>query len=211
MKSIVRDHPRLAVTFAAYYVGLLALGFATGQDQAIFYLLFIAAGAIVVAVLYGRSPLSALVLWGLAAWGCAHMAGGLVEIGGRVVYEHSLGAGELRFDKLVHFVGFGFATLAAFEVLRARVAPDAPARSVAIVAWFVGVGLGGLNETVEFLITRLPAESHVGGFSNTGWDLVANALGAALAAAVAIRLDRAGTSRSPGPSERLIGMRREAR
>ena len=185
------DHPWLATAFVVYYVGLLALGFATGQPQAIFYLVFMAAAALVVAILYGRTRLSGLVLWGLAAWGLGHMAGGLVEVGGSVIYEHSLGLGELRFDKLVHFVGFGFATMAAFEMVRARLAPDAPATSVAIAAWFIGVGLGGLNETLEFLITRLPTESHVGGFSNTGWDLVANALGAAVAAYGATARDRA--------------------
>ena len=186
MRAIVHDHPRLALAFGTYYVGLIALGVAQGTSQVVFYAPFMAAAAVVVAFLYGRTRLSALVLWGLAAWGLGHMIGGLVEVGRGSLYELDLGAGELRFDKLVHFVGFGFGTLAAYEVLRARVGPAAPARSLAIAAWFVGVGLGGLNETFEFLITRLPTESNVGGFSNTGWDLVANALGAALAAFVAM-------------------------
>lgn len=173
--------------FGVYYVGLVALGAFTGQVQTVFYAVFVGAAAIAVAFLYERARFSGLVLWGLAAWGFGHMVGGLVEIHGDVLYELSLGAGELRFDKLVHFAGFGFATLAAFEMLRARVAPGSRAVSLAMAAWFVGVGLGGLNETVEFLITRLPFESHVGGFSNTGWDLVANALGASVAAAFAAR------------------------
>lgn len=37
----------------------------------------------------------------------AHMLGGLVEIGDVVIYGHSWGAAELRFDKAVHFFGFG--------------------------------------------------------------------------------------------------------
>jgi len=198
VKAIFSDHPRLAATFGVYYVSLLAVGVAKGQAQAIFYAVFIGTAAIIVAWLYGRVRLSGLVLWGLAAWGLGHMIGGLVEVRGDVVYELSLGAGELRFDKLVHFVGFGFGTLAAFEMLRARVAPAAPARSVAIAAWFIGVGLGGVNETIEFLITRLPLESNVGGFSNTGWDLVANALGAAAASVAVIPLDARRRRRGEG-------------
>jgi Predicted membrane protein (DUF2238) len=195
--AIFRDHPRLSAAFGLYYLGLIGLGALSGQAQTVFYAVFVGAAAIAVASIYERARFSGLVLWGLAAWGLGHMVGGLVEIRGDVLYEVSLGAGELRFDKLVHFVGFGFGTLAAFEMLRARIAPDAPTRFIAIAAWFVGVGLGGLNETVEFVITRLPFESHVGGFSNTGWDLVANALGATVAAVVAARwlqVDGAGLS-----------------
>ena len=49
-----------------------------------------------------------------------------------------------------------------------------------------GLGLGALNETIEFLTTTAHAGAHVGGYENTGWDLVSNVAGA-LMAAVAIR------------------------
>lgn len=116
------------------------------------------------------------------------MIGGLVDIGGEAIYERSWGAGELRFDKIVHFWGFGFATLAGYELLRDRLQPAAPSGAVAIAAFFVGLGIGAVNETVEFLLTLLPTESNIGGFTNTGWDLVANALGAAAAAIAAPQL-----------------------
>ena len=54
----------------------------------------------------------------------------------------------------------------------------------------VKVTSGLFNETIEFLITLLPGDSNVGGFTNTGWDLVANTLGAAVAAIVAPALER---------------------
>ena len=38
------------------------------------------------------------------------------------------------------------------------------------------------NEMVEFLITRVVPDTNIGEFENTGWDLVANTVGAALAA-----------------------------
>ena len=46
-----------------------------------------------------------------------------------------------------------------------------------------GLGFGALNEMVEFLITRVVPDTNIGEFENTGWDLVANTVGAALAAA----------------------------
>ena len=180
----------MAVCFFAYYVCFISYGVATKAPQTIFYALFVGAAAAVVAFLYDRTPLSRVVLWGLAAWGFAHMAGGLVAFGGEILYERSLGSGELRLDKVVHFFGFGFATLAAYELVRRLLAPAAPPRSVAIMATFIGLGIGALNETLEFVITLLPTESNVGGFSNTGWDLVANAAGALTAASFGSWRDR---------------------
>ena len=181
---LVKERPLLTGFFFAYYLGLVAYGVATGATQTIFYAVFVAGGALLVLRLYAKYSLSALVLWGLAAWGFAHMVGGLIEIGGAVVYEHSLGGGQLRFDKVVHFFGFGFATLVAFELLQQTIGRTSPRRSVAIAAFFTGLGVGAINETIEFLITLLPGDSNVGGFSNTGWDLVANTAGAATAALI---------------------------
>lgn len=180
----------LTVFFLAYYVTFLAIGFATGNDQTPFYALFLAIAAAVVARIHARHPLSSLTLWLLAVWGFAHMAGGLVELGDEVIYERSLGTGQLRFDKVVHFFGFGAATLASYEVLSASLGRAASDRSLSIAALFCGLGIGAVNETIEFVITLLPGESNVGGFSNTGWDLVANALGAIVASIAAPSLLR---------------------
>src|SRR5215212_9737089 len=118
------------------------------------------------------------------------MVGGIIEVGGVTVYERPIDTGEFRFDKVVHFFGFGFATLAAYELLRTREDSAKSAKFVAITATFVGLGVGAVNETIEFLITRLPLQSNVGGFSNTGWDLVANSLGAASASVFALFRER---------------------
>lgn len=187
---IGRERRGLALFFLAYYLFFVVYGGVTGSSQVLFYALFVALGAAIVARLYSFSPLSPVVLWGLAAWGFAHMAGGLIEIDERVIYEMSLDGGQMRLDKVVHFFGFGFAALAGYELVRASVGPRARAGSLAIVAFFIGLGVGAVNETVEFLITLLPQESNVGGFSNTGWDLVANTAGAAVAAIVAPGLER---------------------
>lgn len=185
MGSVISDQRGLAVFFGVYYIGLITYGLVQGASQTIFYVVFVGGGAVLVARLYDRARFSPLVLWGLALWGLAHMVGGLVETDGLIVYERSLGGGEFRLDKVVHFFGFGFSTLAAYELMRRVIAGNAPAGSLAVAAAFVGLGIGAINETIEFLITLLPGESNVGGFSNTGWDLVANTLGAAAAAFVA--------------------------
>ena len=46
------------------------------------------------------------------------------------------------------------------------------------------IGFGALNEVIEFIATRLFTKTNVGGYENTGWDLVSNAVGAIIAAVI---------------------------
>jgi hypothetical protein len=50
-----------------------------------------------------------------------------------------------------------------------------------------GMGFGALNEIVEFVAVLSVPSTNVGGYINTGWDLVSNLVGCVLAA-VAIRV-----------------------
>ena len=43
------------------------------------------------------------------------------------------------------------------------------------------MGFGGLNEVIEFFLTLTLPETNIGGYINTGWDLVSNLVGATIA------------------------------
>jgi hypothetical protein len=111
------------------------------------------------------------------------------------------------------FAGYGFAThspstigyvssvlvvAAAVVGLRRVVLPPLLAAGLAIAAIVtlagglikVGhdvLGLGALNEMVEFIATLAHHGAHAGGYWNTGWDLVANFAGATAAGLVLVR------------------------
>ncbi len=140
MKEVLSQHRSLALFFLAYYLFLIAYGAAVRSAPTTFYAVFVIAAASVVAALYTRCRFSTPVLWGLALWGLGHMIGGIVEVGDRAIYQFSFGWGQLRFDKVVHF-GFGFATLAAYELLRGRIASTTKPESLATAAWFIGLGI----------------------------------------------------------------------
>lgn len=53
--------------------------------------------------------------------------------------------------------------------------------------WLMGMGLGALNEVVEFVATLVQPQSNVGGYRNTGFDLVFNMLGSGVVALWALR------------------------
>jgi putative membrane protein len=51
-------------------------------------------------------------------------------------------------------------------------------RELVLLAVGGALGLGALNEMVEFLATLAHHGAHAGGYWNTGWDLICNFIGA---------------------------------
>jgi hypothetical protein len=168
----------------------------TGNLEFVFYLvvmLVLIAGVMVVHARVGLSPGS---LWALSIWGGLHMAGGLVPvpenwpINGetRVLYSLWLIPGYLKFDHVVHAFGFGVTTWVCFECLRAIEAGRStnestfgPTMGRLVLCGAAGLGFGAANEIVEFLAVLLVPETNVGGYYNTGWDLVSNLVGVVIA------------------------------
>ena len=180
MLERLRAHPGLVAVVSVYYFGFLALGLATGNTQVPYYAIFMGVLLTLVAYWDSRRRFSNLVLWGLALWGALHMAGGMIPISGdRVLYNLWL-LPFIRFDHVVHAIGFGFAGMAFWESVRHTV--DRTIASGAAITMMGGLGFGALNEMVEFLITRVVPDTNIGEFENTGWDLVANTVGAAVGA-----------------------------
>ena len=159
---------------------LLTLGIATGQPNWSVYLVVLVVGASV--VLHLQVRLSRLTVWGLVLFGVGHVAGGMVPVGGGVLYEHWLVDGVVRYDNLQHAVGFGFVGRATWEALERRLAPAADDRP-AVAWWLVVLGanaFGAVNEVVEYVLTLTLASTSVGGYDNTARDLVANLVGGIL-------------------------------
>lgn len=179
MLDRLRAHSSVLAVLAAFYVALVGLGAVTSNSQTLYYAVLVPVLLLLIAYLDSRQPFSDLVLWGLALWAVMHMAGGLVPASGdRVLYNVWL-LPFVRFDHLVHAIGFGFAGLAFREGVRTSLSS---ATSGAAIVWIGGLGIGALNEMVEFLITKVSPDTNIGGFDNTGWDLVANLVGASIAA-----------------------------
>ena len=125
------------------------------------------------------------VLWGLTTWSLLHMSGGGLYFGGTKLYSIMLLplVGEpyyiFKYDQFVHIVGFGVATLAMFYLLKPLLHEDIRTwTALSIVVVMAGLGVGALNEIIEFLATVLVPETGVGGYENTSLDLVADLVGA---------------------------------
>ncbi|NKB89386.1 MAG: DUF2238 domain-containing protein [Acidobacteria bacterium] len=185
----------VAAFTAAYLLPAAATALATGNFEFVFY-------TIVLVVLIGLVwfvdrfvGLSSGALWGLSAWGALHMAGGLVNIPASwpanapapaVLYNMWLIPDRLKFDQFVHAFGFGLTTWICWQALaaalRARDATPQPTAGLMVLCAAAGMGFGAMNEVIEFAATILVPETNVGGYMNTGWDLVANLVGVTIAA-----------------------------
>jgi len=182
--------------FTSSYL-LLAAIFAVmgGNSEFVFYIAVMAVLIAVVLIVHRKVQLKPATLWGLSIWGLLHMAGGLVTLPpawptageSPVLYNLWLVPDRLKFDQLVHAYGFGMATWVCWQGLQAAMQAVAgsrlrPTPGLLVLVAAAGMGLGAMNEVVEFAAVLLIPDTNVGGYMNTGWDLVANLAGCTVAA-----------------------------
>jgi hypothetical protein len=202
---------RPVLGFTLTYMVLATVASVRGRSgEFLLYAAVMAVLLLVVAVVYLRVGLTTAALWGLSLWGLAHMAGGLATVpaswpvGGKtpVLYNLWLVPGLLKFDQLVHAYGFGVVTWVCWQGLHAAFARRGvaarPTVGLLTLCVAAGMGFGAANEVVEFLATRLLPETNVGGYENTGWDLVSNLVGCLVAAVlISVRSSRSGSGPRP--------------
>ncbi len=192
---------RQVLTFTVTYVLLAALASVVkGNWEFLTYIIVMIIMIIGVAYLHARVVLSKSVLWCLSVWGLLHMMGGLVPvpdtwpIAGRhhVLYSLWLVPDFLKYDQVVHAYGFGIATWVSWQGLRSALGEKIyPTFGLLTLCVAAGSGFGALNEVIEFAATLILEDTNVGDYSNTGWDMVSNLIGAIVAAVII----RAGASR----------------
>jgi uncharacterized membrane protein YjdF len=183
--------PRAVAIFTVLYLLVFGgLALTQGNKEFVFYLAVMLALIGMVYALHMRVAFSTLVLWLLATWGLMHLAGGTVHVPPELVDEgkspvlYSMRPWDSlpKYDQVTHAFGFFVATLASAEALIAAARPRRISAGFAVACGLMGVGLGALNEVVEFVAVLLLPETNVGGYENTAWDLVSNSIGAAIGA-----------------------------
>jgi uncharacterized membrane protein YjdF len=181
----------------AYITGASAYFLSIGNFEFLWYILTMLVLMLLIGVSARAASFPPYLLWALSIWGLLHMLGGGVEVEGAVLYAYRflpiLGEGELtilKYDQVVHFYGFGVAAL----VLRHILLRSFPLLAGTKVLFFYSVlgsmGLGALNEMIEFIAVLALPDTDVGGYYNTGLDLIFNAAGAFTAVLGASLLSR---------------------
>ncbi len=204
---------RVAGFTAVYMLAAVGGVLATGNSEFLFYIIVMLLLGGLVAVVHLKVGLPESALWALSIWGLAHMAGGLVPVPeswpvhgpNRVLYSLWLIPDRLKYDQVVHAYGFGVTTWICWLGLKSSFEGEGvraePSLGRLLLVWAAGQGFGALNEVIEFVATLLVPETNVGGYRNTGWDLVANLVGASIAVLAIALLDRGGESGAQGSGE----------
>jgi hypothetical protein len=179
-----------------YLAIALFVSFRLQNREFIFYFLVMCVLLVGVGALHLRVRFPLAVLWGLSFWGLAHMAGGLMPIPEswpingetHVLYNLWLIPQRLKYDQLVHAYGFGIVTWTCWLGLQKAFANRGiavqPTPGLMTLSVAGGMGFGAVNEVVEFIATLTLPNTNVGGYENTGWDLVSNLVGCLLAAGI---------------------------
>lgn len=127
------------------------------------------------------------MLWILSFWSLAHMCGGGVFLDGKKLYEIMLldivkePYLIFRYDQFVHITGFAGATLAMYYLVKPHLKQGHGWIALSVVIVMAGLGVGALNEIVEFFVSVIVGDTGVGGYINTSLDLVSDLLGAIIA------------------------------
>lgn len=184
----------VALFTATYVCGFTAWFLASGNLEFIVYVATMLGLMALVGLSYRRVEFPVPMLWALSLWGLLHMAGGGVPVAGSVLYNLPLfhvaevqGSIVLKYDQAVHAYGFGV-TAWLLHFLLVRHYPDTRGSWTAFaLPLFGAMGLGALNEMIEFTAVLAVPDTNVGGYVNTALDLCFNALGAFLAAVIVAR------------------------
>ncbi|MCA8992727.1 MAG: DUF2238 domain-containing protein [Planctomycetaceae bacterium] len=191
-----RITPAMMLFAAAYLLPTIVLSIWRLNVEFILYGVVTSILVGLVLLVHRQCQLSTGVLWGLNIWGAAHMWGGMIPIpeswpydgDHRVLYSWWLIPYIIKYDMVVHFLGFGITTFVCWYGVKslARYIDAShqlrPTFGVLLICVAASMGFGGMNEVIEFLATLVLPDNNVGDYTNTGWDLVSNLLGAICAA-----------------------------
>lgn len=182
------SHWAVLVFTLAYVVGFAAWFLAIGNVEFLWYIATLLFFVVLVALTIGRTRFPPFILWGLSVWGLAHMAGGGIKVGGSVLYALVLipivGDGELRilkYDQVVHFYGFAVTAVLLWHLLRTNFPALRGTWTIYCFSALASMGLGCLNELIEFAAVLGLPDTNVGGYYNTALDLAFNSAGAVIA------------------------------
>lgn len=192
--------PRLLPVFlfnAAYMLAAIGSSIAQGNREFIFYIVVMVVLISVMALIHKMVTMTTGLLWALSVWGLLHMAGGLVPTPAgwpyngdhAVLYSLWLIPDRLKYDQIVHAYGFGVTTWLCWHALSTSLRRRlnvrlTPTFGILTLCAAAGTGFGAFNEIIEFIAVLTLPNTNVGGYENTGWDLVANLVGATAAACI---------------------------
>ncbi len=185
--TAIKEHTTLSLFTLLYVVCFGSYYLYAGNYEFIWYVAVLVFFMGLIGATLKMSQLPPYLLWLLSLWGLLHMAGGGIKVGGQVLYAYVIypfiNQGELlvlRYDQFVHAFGFGVAALVLHFLLSRKINGSLTPFWFSFTVLLGAMGLGVVNEIVEFVAVLL-VPNGVGGYFNTVLDLIFNTIGALIA------------------------------
>lgn len=184
----------VAIFTVSYLLLASFFAYSTGNWEFLFYVAVVLLLIAFVMGVHRYVHFTVGTLWALSVWGLLHMLGGMVPLpegvpylGKPVLYSMWLVPYYIKYDMVIHAFGFGVATFACWQASVVVTEQEEVKPGRVILAVLAGMGLGAANEVIEFFAVLLLPDTNVGGYENTGWDLVFNAIGSVIAGLYILR------------------------
>ncbi len=181
-KTILAFTALYTLAFSAYFMGRFNIEFIAyaGVITFIFTLLYST---------LDKTRIPASILAGISIWGLLHMMGGSIPTADGVLYNWKMypffdGGGELyilKFDQFVHLYLYAVVALLFLHLLRNYFANKHSQILIGFIAVMASMGIGAMNEIIEFIAVLSVPDNNVGGYINTALDIVFNFAGAFVA------------------------------
>ena len=177
----------LILVFTIIYTILAGIYFLSiGNLEFLWYVGILAFLIILMIVLHKKFKFSSIVLFGASLWGFLHMLGGGLRINGERLYTKMIisiynsevpGMQILKYDQFMHFYTYIVVTILLFYILNPYLKEKVNWLIISTLLVFMAVGVGAINEIVEFLPVVFLENTGVGGYHNTLLDIIFNMLG----------------------------------
>ena len=182
MDYLVNKKNELIFAFTVVYLVAFTINAIFQQNYEFLYYTVLLIGVISIVVMIHQSlHLGFFIIINLSILGFLHLSGGNLYLGQLRLYDFYVVGGILRYDNIIHSYATFIATLGLYSLLSPFIYQSVKKRYpiFAIILVLMAIGLGTINELVEFLaVLLLGVTEKVGGYYNNSLDLLFNTLGA---------------------------------
>lgn len=171
--------------FVVYFTFFYTMAFSInallrGNVEFIYYTALMLLSISIILFINRRMHFYPIVLMSLSGIGLLHLLGGNLWIGETRLYDYFFMPGVFRYDNFVHMLGSAIMVMLAHELLMPILDNNFEKRHsyFILLLVLVGMGLGAINELVEFFAVLIfNVGKQVGDYTNTLLDLLFNTVG----------------------------------
>lgn len=182
---------KFIVYFTLGYTALFTVISLVGLNvEFIYYTVVMGVSMSTILAIHKRIKFYPVVLMSLSALGLFHLMGGNLYLGDVRLYDFYFIDGVFKYDNFMHSVGSAIMVMVSYALLQPAIADEFYDRRIyfGIILSLVGMGLGTINEIIEFIgVLLFDIQQQVGGYDNTLLDLIYNMVGSIVMATILVR------------------------